>query len=97
MTEIIEEQINEVLADIDFSKIKRAMEATDWIWTNLDRTPNEGELEDVARKVLNQVAYGERSFLSMGGFEASNNLGVLGLKFVLDKSSPLGIFTENNG
>jgi hypothetical protein len=97
MTEIIQEQIDNVLNDIDFTKIRKAMEATDWQWTHLERTPNEVELEEVAKKILTQLAYGEKDNISMGGFEAVKRLGVLELKFVLDRSSPLGIFIKNNG
>jgi len=95
MTEIIQEQIEKVLTGIDFTKIRKAMEATDWEWSNLERTPNEEELRDVAEKILNQLAFGEKNFISMGGYEATKRLGTLELKFVLDRSSPLGVFTKN--
>lgn len=92
--DIIKEQISNVLSDIDFTKIKKAMKATGWQWTHLERTPNETELKEVAEKILTQLAFGEKNNISMGGFEAIKRLGVLELRFVLDKSSPLGIFVS---
>jgi len=97
MEEIIKEQIDIIIGDLDFSRIRKAMKATGWEWSNLGRTPNEKELEKVARNILINLASSEKNKISMGGFEATKRLGALEMKFVIDRSSPLGNLIKSNG
>ena len=89
------EEVEDILDEFDFNRVRVAMEALDWQWFNAaDGLPSLGELRKQARSLLETVYNKETSpfFMSgCGGFEATrvmepNDLSkYLSLKFVVSE------------
>jgi len=73
--ELINNQIEEIMDTFDFSKIRIAMEALDWKWSN--DIPEEYELRRSARSLMKSlIDFKESGFISSGGFTTRLTQGV---------------------
>lgn len=88
---IKQEMINDIMNDINFEDIHKAMLATDWKWAEDGgklEVPGLCRIIERAKWMLSQIMYGNRHFIASGGFEAElDEEGVLSLRFVLDQSA----------
>jgi hypothetical protein len=83
-------QIEEILNEINFNKIHKAMRHLDWKWGLGDNAivPNVHKLKEEAHRLLNQSKKYRNSeipiYISCGGFEVYAYKGGFALKFVLE-------------
>lgn len=83
----LQEQIDQIMDEFDFLRVREIMEATDWTWSGQgdEYIPEESELRTVARRHLKAVAFDKDiEVSSSGGFTAEQNDGVLSLFFGVD-------------
>jgi hypothetical protein len=67
--EVLENQLDEIMDSFDFKKVKKMMEAVDWVWATTDgEVPDEYELRKAARRMMRVAINGEEC--STGGFRA---------------------------
>ena len=79
-------QVEEVLEAFDFDRVHQVMESLQWTWANLDRVPTRTELEEEARRLLEELD-GRPGVHGSGGLRASlKEDGTLSLKFILCES-----------
>jgi hypothetical protein len=94
------EQIEDLLDEFDFSKVKKVMDFLEWTyWDSADREISIGELRRMARHLLG-IVYNEdtslESYTASGGFHAERRMypgdthKYLSLKFVItDGDNPI--------
>jgi hypothetical protein len=92
------EQIEIIIEDFNFELVSSVMNSIGWVYNDSKKSPSVKELKALAKKCLLKAL--EDGHYSQGGFEADYLFGVLELKFVLDRVSPLsyimGAKTEVN-
>jgi len=81
-----DEDVRQVLAEFDFKKTARLMHQLDWKWYvggGVRQVPNEGQLREKARQLLEQVVSNPAAeALSSGGLEARRIGGKIVLRFL---------------
>jgi len=78
----IHAQIDEIMDYFNFARVRKTMEALDWIWSSAENgVPSETEIRIVARRLLREVILGKYSFVSTGGLTASIEHAKLSLRF----------------
>ena len=85
------EDINYILDNFDFERVKKVVDCLDWHWVSCEDTPSTYELRTCARKLLEEVMYkGQKQEedieISKGGFIVSYfyNDNFLSLSFIVE-------------
>jgi hypothetical protein len=79
----VSDKIELIMKDFDFTRVWKAMVATDWKWSDSESVPSITELKSLAKKLLADAEESKR-WIRCGGFEADYNEGNLYLAFVLE-------------
>jgi len=69
-SEVIQDQIDEIMDTFDFVKVHEIMDALKWTYSDAEGIPDESTLRTTARKHLKEVAK-NGGYSSSGGFTAS--------------------------
>jgi hypothetical protein len=77
--------IEEILDNFDFQKVKKVMDALDWVWVSCDGVPDIYDLRKESRRLLKEVIKTKSYQIGTGGFVASYYYGELSLEFVVCK------------
>ena len=102
--EILKDDIDYILDNFDFERVKIVMDCLEWYWFDLDEVPSIGHLRKTARELLKEVLTkgiknNKDFFQSTGGFEVkyfkSDNL--LELSFVVEDYSNIDLIEEREG
>lgn len=83
MTKQQRKLIDEVLDNFDFDKVKKAMDALNWIWIGCDGVPAIYDLRKQSRRLLKDAIEKNLSLVSTGGFRAGYNDNILSLDFIV--------------
>jgi len=75
-----EQQIEHIIDNFDFSKVRRTMKNEYWEWAEVD-VPSLIHIIEEATRLLNDVK--NNSILATGGFKASCRDGIYQLEFIL--------------
>ena len=75
--------IDEVLDNFDFDKVKKAMDALNWIWIGCDGVPSIYDLRKKSRRLLKEAIKQNSYRISTGGFRAGYSNNVLSLDFIV--------------
>lgn len=79
------EQMEEIMNEFDFTKVRRTMEALDWTWYFEAEIPSIKMLRECARKHLMElVKHPHYSLSASGGFEAYRDGDRIGLRFIVE-------------
>jgi hypothetical protein len=65
-----QKQIDEIMDFFDFHKVQKMMEAVEWTWHD-EGVPDEPDLRQTARKLLQQLVEQNLSEIGTGGFTVS--------------------------
>lgn len=85
MTAKYEEQIERILDNFDFDKVKKVMECLEWAYIGEDDPPSHRKLIKMAEDVLKSVSEKEDiNECSCGGFVAKKEAGELALFFQIE-------------
>jgi len=82
--------VQQILANFDFEKVRKVMELLNWKWVDSEKTPTIGELYQTAEQLLNMVSNSlfttsDQSTEELGGFVATiYDNGDLRLSFVVE-------------
>lgn len=81
----MQEQIDNIMDNFDFSRVLKAMRALNWEWGSCgtEHEPDETELRREARRLL-KFAWDHSTTFSCGGFWAYIDAGVLSLHFTIE-------------
>ena len=77
-TEAYQNQIDEIIDNFEFGKVRKMMGATDWTWGD-DGVPDEPDLREEARRLLKETVRKDLYCCGTGGFMAINQDGCLSL------------------
>lgn len=82
----MQEQIDNIMDNFDFSRVLKTMRALDWEWGSFgtEHEPDEAELRREARRLL-KFAWAHASNVACGGFLAYFGDGVLRLHFTVEE------------
>lgn len=79
------EQIDQIMDNFDFSRVKKTMDALNWRWFDVGGDiPSESEIRSAARQMMKQTVERKVTTLSTGGFEVTCEHGLLSLRFVVE-------------
>ena len=80
----MQEQIDNIMDNFDFSRVLKTMRALDWEWGSCgtEHEPDEAELRREARRLL-KASWEHASTMACGGFWAYFDDGVLRLHFTV--------------
>lgn len=90
--QVLEKQKDSIMDWFDFSRVAKIMEQLHWTWHEINGVPEEPEIRQEARKLLNYTIENEEG-VSTGGFKTSYIEGKdsygepwvrLGLEFILE-------------
>lgn len=82
----MDKNIEVILENFDFDKVKRTMEALNWKWR--DGVPSTYNLIETAKELLTHLTEDEEITLTgTGGFIATKDSDVLSLYFVIEEAS----------
>jgi hypothetical protein len=88
-----DEQIKINLEDLNLELIQKTMKNLGWTWrdskTGERRVPNKQEIAIVAADCMNKAFQSDIGHARMGNFEAEVIQGVVEIKFIFTKASPL--------
>ncbi len=62
--------INYIIDQLDTERIRKVMKYLDWHWANYEGIPDDFEIRQEARKLLEQLVFEDYNFLETGGFRA---------------------------
>lgn len=86
-----EEQIEEILSNFNFRKVRDVMESLEWTWYGCGGSPNEYALIKAAERILESVVKFDKSethrSVATGGFVARYTDGLLTLSFCIESFS----------
>lgn len=88
---LLDANIKEILANMDFDKIHTAMTALDWQWDSIKAVPNTAQLREGAVSIMRQALRGAKDtggeyYTGTGGFWATAyEDGTMKLEFILDE------------
>ena len=87
----LEEQIEEIMDNFDFAKVRIVMNAINWTYISEDEAPDVERLMKTARRLLTDVVTRESRAIETGGFRAEKINGeeceYLKLSFIVEHSS----------
>ena len=87
----MDKDVEQVLDNFNFEKVKKVMIALDWKWyINLKegcQVPSMYQLIKQAERLLYDIKKRDCIFLATGGFEVHYQYGSLTLKFILEESN----------
>jgi hypothetical protein len=88
------DQIEEIIREFDFKRVRKAMAALDWEWFGKDGTPTVRAMKKLARGLLKDVSRArDADTIGTGGFEARRYAdGTLLLCFIVAER-----FVDKNG
>jgi hypothetical protein len=97
-------QIEYVLNEFDFKRVRKAMKMLNWVWFPINKVPTIKQLKEYARNLINQAVENPQShcIIGCGGFEVEkwDEDEWITLRFILEQVDatnddiPLG--DENN-
>lgn len=92
----VSKQIEEIMDNFDFEKVRKCMKALGWNWeTCHNGTPEVRDLRRGARKVLTAAAEKKNNVVGCGGFWAENDQdNCLTLRFVVEEWNGYECFNE---
>jgi len=82
-----QDQMDEIMDNMDFSKIAKIMDVLDWKWADLGCVPEEHEIRTYARSVMRKCLNSENNYCEVGGFVARIEDRILTLSFVVENWS----------
>ncbi len=62
--------INYIIDQLDTERIRKVMKCLDWHWANFEDTPDDFQIRQEARKLLEQLVFEDYNILETGGFKA---------------------------
>ena len=80
----MEKQINYILENFNFEKVKQVMGCLKWTYYDSPNIPSIYTLVKLAENLLSKASEKEDIVVGSGGFEAENVKGKLSLKFVVE-------------
>lgn len=90
------EQIEYALRELNIDAIQKTMSHLNIKWTDSSseekRVPSFDDVKNVARYCMEEAFKSIDKEFSIGGFEATIESGIVEIKFVLTKGSPLAYF-----
>ncbi len=98
-----DKDIEYILDEFNFEKVKKVMDCLNWEWYNVEGIPSISDLRRFTRKLLQDILkeskQNKESFLeySSGGFKVIYyNSGELELQFIVTKESNENLILERN-
>lgn len=99
-----QEDIDYILDNFDFERIKIVMDCLEWYWVSYDTIPSIGEMRKYARELLKEalskgVENKKDTKISIGGFRASylRNEDFLSLDFIVEEQDNSILLNERTG
>lgn len=80
--------INYIVDQLDTERIRKVMKCLDWHWAGYEDIPDDFEIRQGARKLLEQLVFGDCDFLETGGFRAEKlkdgDIEYYAINFIID-------------
>lgn len=91
--------INYIVDQLDTERIRKVMKCLDWRWANFEDVPDDFEIRQEARKLLEKLVFEDYNFLETEGFRAEKikdgDIEYYTISFVIDSIDSYTISVSN--